>query len=296
MPLYIPSQPEPVAIGRRTVVPLIDAAGDVLPPERLFPGLPASDLAGLLAADGMREPMVVTGFAVLGAGTTILVDTCLGGRKQGKNGPFPGFTSRWMTTLAEAGIDPATVDAVVNTHLHHDHVGWNTTDALRPAFPAARYLLAEAEYERLAEGGVRHAERIAQCIHPVEKAGQLDLVTGAHRIDDGVRLLPAPGHTPGHLVVEVTDEGQTAVIAGDLLHHPLQLARPDISSSLCDDPEQAADSRHRVLDDLAARGGVLLATHLIHAGRIHRQGNGFALQGASSRSGRPPELPEAAAH
>ncbi|GAA3446638.1 MBL fold metallo-hydrolase [Planomonospora venezuelensis] len=295
MPLYVPPQPAPVTIGRRTIVPLIDAAGDVLPPERLFPGLPASDLARLLAADGMREPMVVTGFAIVGAGTTILVDTCLGGRKQGRNGPFPGFTSRWMTTLAEAGIDPAAVDTVVNTHLHHDHVGWNTTDTLRPAFPAARYLLAEAEYGRLADGGIRHAERIAQCVHPVEKAGQLDLVAGAHRIDDGVRLVPAPGHTPGHLIVEITDEGRTAVIAGDLLHHPLQLTRPDISSSFCDDPEQAAESRHRVLADLAARTGVLLAAHLPRAGEIHRRGGGFALQEASSRSVRPPGPPEAVA-
>ncbi|MBG0823283.1 MBL fold metallo-hydrolase [Planomonospora sp. ID91781] len=275
MSLYVPPQPAPVTVGRRTVVPLIDAAGHVLPPERLFPHLPAADLERLLAMDGMREPMVVAGFAILGAGTTILVDTCLGGGKQGKRGPFPGFTSRWMTTLAEAGIEPATVDTVVNTHLHHDHVGWNTTDDLKPAFPRARYLLAAAEYEHFTAGRARHADRIGACVLPLEAAGLLDLVTGTHRIDDGVRLLPAPGHTPGHLVVEITDSGRTAVIAGDLLHHPLQLIRPDVSSSLCEDPVRAAESRRRVLNDLADRSGVLLAAHLARSGTIVRKGAGF---------------------
>ncbi|WP_433249581.1 MBL fold metallo-hydrolase [Streptosporangium sp. CA-135522] len=108
----------------------------------------------------------------------------------------------------------------------------------------------------------------------------LDLVTGVHRIDDVVRLLPAPGHTPGHLVVEISDGGRTAVIGGDLIHHPLQLSRPDISSSLCDDPGQAAVSRHRVLNDLADREGVFLATHLTRTGTVRRKGAGFTLLGS----------------
>ncbi|MBG0830195.1 MBL fold metallo-hydrolase [Planomonospora sp. ID67723] len=278
MSLHIPPQPASVAVGRRTVVPLIDAAGQVLPPERLFPDLPPEELTPLLAAGGMREPMVVTGFAVLGAGTTILVDTCLGGGKQGRKGPFPGFTSRWMTTLEEAGIEPDSVDVVVNTHLHHDHIGWNTTEDLKPAFPRARYLLAEAEYEHFTTGRVRHADRVGECVLPLRDAGLLDLVAGIHEIDEGVRLLPAPGHTPGHLVVEITDGGRTAVIAGDLVHHPLQLARPDVSSSLCDDPALAARSRRRVLDDLADRSGIFLAAHLARSGTVHRQGTGFLLR------------------
>ncbi|GAT70025.1 MBL fold metallo-hydrolase [Planomonospora sphaerica] len=277
MRLHVPPQPPPVTVGRRTVVPLIDAAGHVLPPERLLPGLPPADLERLLATDGMRAPMVVTGFAVLGAGTTILVDTCLGGDKRGKRGPFPGFTSRWMTTLAEAGVEPGSVDVVVTTHLHHDHVGWHTTDDLKPAFPRARHLLAEAEYEHFAAGRTRHAERIGECLLPVQEAGLLDLIAGAHRIDDGVRLLPAPGHSPGHLVVEITDGGRTAVIAGDLVHHPLQLLRPDVSSSLCEDPALAAESRRRVLDDLADRSGLFFATHLARSGTVRREGSGFVL-------------------
>nr|BFE80588.1 hypothetical protein GCM10020093_031890 [Planobispora longispora] len=196
MSLYVPPQPEPVAVGSRTVIPLVDAAGHVLPPERLFPDLPDAELTRLLTAEGTSEPMAVTGFAILGADTTILVDTCLGGGKQGRKGPFPGFTSRWMDTLAEAGIAPDAVDVVVNTHLHHDHVGWNTTDELKPTFPNARYLLAEAEYEHLGTGRLRHADRVRECVTPVAEAGLLHLISGVHEIDDGVRLLPAPGTLP----------------------------------------------------------------------------------------------------
>ncbi|WP_283133308.1 MBL fold metallo-hydrolase [Rhizohabitans arisaemae] len=277
MPLHTPTQPEPVVVGERRVIPLVDAAGDVLPPARLFPQVAEDELTALIAEADRSAPMIVQGFAIVGAGRTIVVDTCLGGRKRGK-GPFPGFTSRWPATLAAAGIAPETVDTVVNTHLHHDHVGWNTTDDLKPMFPEARYLVGAAEYEHLRSGRIRHAARVADSVLPIEAAGLLDRVRGEHHIDQAVRLTPAPGHTPGHLIVEVVGGGRTVAITGDLLHHPLQLTRPDLSSMLCGSDREAARTRLTTLGDLADRGAVLLASHFSRSGVVCRSDRGFELR------------------
>lgn len=282
MHLFTPEQqPEPITLGERRIVPLIDAAGDVPVDKLLFSHLAPDDLARLSDdgdLPGASPSMVVQGFAILGAGRTILVDTCLGGSKQGPRGPFPGFTSQWMTTLKSAGIDPDAVDTVINTHLHHDHVGWNTTDDLRPTFPSARYLISQAEYQHFASGRIQHAERVAACVTPVERAGLLDLIAGDHRIDDNVTIRPAPGHTPGHLMVQVADAGRTAMIAGDLLHHPAQLRHPSVSTALCAHTEEAAATRRQILGELADRDGLLLATHIARGGTVRRHGVGFAFR------------------
>ncbi len=256
-----------IAVGRRRIVPLVEAVGPGLPTRATFP---RADPA-LLPAEPFLT-MASQGFAILGAGRVILVDTCLGGPKPGRAQPRPGLDSRWLDRLGEAGIRPSDVDIVVNTHLHHDHTGWNTTlteTGLRPTFPDARYLVAAAE---LTESTVD-----SWAIGPVREAGLLYPCEPDHRIDDDVRLVPAPGHTPGHSMVEVTGGGVRVLLAGDLVHHPLQLRHPEVGTALCVDADRATATRTAVLARYADTGTVLLPSHFPEGGYLCRDGSGYRL-------------------
>jgi len=268
------TQPAPYRIGRRRIVPLVEAVGPGLPTRAAFPNLSPE----LLAATGDHLWMASQGYAILGADLVIIVDTCLGGPKPGRAHPRPGFDSRWPSALEQAGIRPDDVDIVVNTHLHHDHVGWNTVltaGGLRPMFPNARYLIAAAEFAHAT--ATRPQLHVIDSVLPVQAAGQLDVCEPGHRIDAEVRLVAAPGHTPGHTLVEVVSEGRRAVLAGDLIHHPLQLRHPDVSTALCVDPVQAAATRRAVLDRYADTDTLFLPSHLPEPGRLHRDGDGYCL-------------------
>jgi glyoxylase-like metal-dependent hydrolase (beta-lactamase superfamily II) len=290
----LPTQSASIAVGSRRVVPLVDFVGPGLVAAEVYPHLAPAELAALLDADGddyadptrTRLRMAVQGYLILGAGRTILVDTCLGGPKPNRPGPIPGFASRWMSTLAGAGVAPDAVDTVVTTHLHHDHVGWNTTlspsGRLTPTFPRARYLVVRDEYEYFTRSQARpllarRGDYLADSVQPVADAGQLDLVPADHQVDSDVRLVPTPGHTPAHVVVEVTSGGQAALLAADLVHHPLQLRHPDVSAAMCVDPAASAASRRHILDRYAGTGTYFLACHLPRGGHIHRNGSGYAL-------------------
>jgi glyoxylase-like metal-dependent hydrolase (beta-lactamase superfamily II) len=158
-----------------------------------------------------------------------------------------------MTTLAQAGV---TLDAVITTHLHHDHVGWNTiltgSGRLEPTFPRARYLLVRDEYDYFTSPHVRplldrRGDYLADSVQPLADAGQLDLVPADHRVDNDIRPTLTPGHTPGHAAVEIVN-GHTALLAADLIHHPLQLRHPEISAAMCIDPAASAAGRRHILD------------------------------------------------
>src|SRR2546423_10503532 len=166
------TQPSPFRIGRRRIVPLVEAVGPGMPTRAAFPTLSPA----LLAATGDHLWMASQGYAILGADRVIIVDTCLGGPKPRRARPRPGFDSQWPSTMEQAGIRPGDVEIVVNTHLHHDHVGWNTVltgGELRPMFPNAPYLIARAEFAAaVATGPPLH---ITDSALPVRDAGRLDL-------------------------------------------------------------------------------------------------------------------------
>jgi glyoxylase-like metal-dependent hydrolase (beta-lactamase superfamily II) len=292
--------PPTIVVGDRRIIPLVEFVGPGLIAAEVYPHLGPAELTALLDADGddytdptrTRLRMASQGFLILGGGRTILVDTCLGGPKPNRTIPLPGSVSRWMTTLAHAGVTPEAVDTVITTHLHHDHVGWNTTltpsGHLRPTFPHARHLLVRADHEYFTSPRARpildrRGDYVADSIQPVAEAGLLDLVPADQQVDDDVRLIPAPGHTPGHVVVEITSGGRTAVLAADLLHHPLQLRHPDVSAAMCVDPAASAASRHHILDRYADTGAHFLASHLPHGGYVRRQGNGYTLTRLAGR-------------
>ncbi|MEV0696646.1 MBL fold metallo-hydrolase [Saccharopolyspora sp. NPDC050389] len=239
-----------------------------------------ADHEGVLRLDSHSFALVVDGLRVL-------VDTGIGNGKTRANPAWQDLRTDYLERLAAAGFAPDSVDLVILTHLHTDHVGWNTRDAQGewiPTFPRARYVVSRAEWEFWAGYDMDEPRRqmFRDSVHPVEDAGLLDLVDvpaeGAE-IAPGLSLLPTPGHTPGHVAVQVTSRGETALITGDCVHHPVQLAEPDIGSCVDIDPEQAEATRRSVLAALAGTGTLVLGTHFPPptAGRVITDGDAYRL-------------------
>src|SRR5690606_26648639 len=175
-------------------------------------------------------------------GKVIVVDTCVGSR------PVPGFDNMsnlqltFLDDLAAAGYPADEVDIVLCTHLHFDHVGWNTRlvdGKWVPTFPNARYLFGRVEYEHWDSGARGVAVTFGDAVRPVMEAGLAELVEMDHRIADEVWLEPTPGHSPGHVSVRISSRGVDAVITGDMVHHPVQFAAPHWAMSADGDPAQA---------------------------------------------------------
>ena len=195
--------------------------------------------------------MSVHALVVESQGRRIVVDTCIGNDKER---PIPGWSGRqgpFLDDLAGAGFPRESIDTVLCTHLHVDHVGWNTMKVdgrWHPTFPNARYLLGRVEWAHWdKEPDEMHATVMADSVRPVLDAGLVDLVESDHRVTDEVWLEPTPGHTPGHVSVRISSGGHDAVITGDLMHHPCQMARPEWASSFDSDADQARATRARQL-------------------------------------------------
>jgi glyoxylase-like metal-dependent hydrolase (beta-lactamase superfamily II) len=215
-----------------------------------------ADAAGNLA-------FVTQAFVVRSEGLTIIVDTCLGNDKERRNPRLHMLKTPFLERLALAGVKVDDVDIVLCTHLHLDHVGWNTRwdgTAWVPTFPRARYLFARAEWDHW-KSNDHHAFVIADSIQPVIDAGLVDLVAMDHRLTSEVALLPTPGHTPGHVAVVIRSGGAEALITGDLLHHPAQVGRPDWTSPADTDRTAAHATRVAVLGDACSRRVLVLGTH-----------------------------------
>lgn len=227
-----------------------------------------------VSGSGSHLLLSVHSFVVQTPDTLIVVDTCVG-TNPGARLPFdPTFGDRLASALP-GGLDA--VDIVVCTHLHFDHVGWNTTerDGVHvPTFPNARYLVTEAELA--AERDDEDAGAYALSIEPLESAGCLDPVRSDHRIDPWVTLVPSPGHTPGHVSLRIVDGDQHALITGDFVHTPIQLAHPGVSSNPDFDKAQATQTRRDFVDELANTDVLVLGTHFAPptAGHITRDDTG----------------------
>lgn len=216
-------------------------------------------------------------------GRTILVDTCVGADKERPH--WPAWHRRdgasWLVALAAEGLRPEDIDIVFCTHLHADHVGWNTRlidGRWVPTFPNARYIVSRQEYqywEAAAATADRHGA-FADSVTPVMEAGRMDLVDDGWDLARGLTLLAAPGHTPGHTCLHVTG-GPGAVFCGDVVHSPVQLAHPDWSSAFCSDPDLARRTRKALLDDLADSERFLVPGHFDAPGwrRVRRDGAAY---------------------
>jgi len=216
---------------------------------------------------------------------TIMVDTCLGNDKQGRRVPtWNDRQGRFLADIAEAGYPKEKIDVVMCTHLHVDHVGWNTMlvgDAWKPTFPDARYVFGRKEFEHWATQ--REAEHMLtvfdDSVKPIVDAGLHELVESDHQLCPEVRFVPSHGHSPGHCSVMIESEGEKALITGDFAHHPCQLARPEWCSSADFDPAAGEATRRRMLGELAGEPVLVIGTHFAGAtaGHVVRDGTAFRL-------------------
>jgi glyoxylase-like metal-dependent hydrolase (beta-lactamase superfamily II) len=221
---------------------------------------------------------------------TILVDTCVGNDKHRPAREFwHHLNNPYLEDLARLGVRPEEVDFVMCTHLHVDHVGWNTKlldGRWVPTFPNARYVFAREEYEfwnakRAGGEEVNHGS-FDDSVLPVVEHGQAVMVESDHALEDAIWLAPAPGHTPGNIVINVESGGASALLCGDTIHHAAQMTYPQWSSRFCEDPDQSRVTRTALIERLADTPTYLLAAHFPTpvAGRIVRHGGAFRFTGA----------------
>ncbi len=228
-------------------------------------------------------------------GLTVLVDTGAGNDKpRPRMAVLDHLQTDFLSTLGGV-VDPAAVDVVVNTHLHFDHVGWNTMrdgDAWVPTFPNARYVVPEADYRHFEPGGPaqsttpateeeesvqRHVRTVfADSVSPVDD--QIELWSGDHQLSESLWLRPAPGHTPGSSVVWL-DAGKPAVFVGDLTHCPIQLGRPSDPCAWDEDFAAASVTRKRVLTEASRKRAAVIPAHYPgHGGAtVVARGDGFMI-------------------
>jgi len=217
-------------------------------------------------------------------GLRLVVDTCVGNDKPRSLVGGRALSTEFLARLGEAGWTREGVDAVVCTHLHVDHVGWNTMRVEGrwvPTFPNARYLIGRQEYEHWrGETGGEPEAILADSVQPIFEAGLAELVEMDHRISPELRLAPTPGHTPGHVSVLINSEGERAMITGDIMHHPCQIAHPDWAPGFDSDRAAAETTRRRVLGEVADQPVLVIGTHFAAptAGRVRRDGDAFRLE------------------
>lgn len=240
-------------------------------------------------ADNML--VAVQSWLIRSAGQTILVDTGVGNHKDRPGmAMFDHLSTDYLDNLAHAGVTRDDVDVVVCTHLHSDHVGWNTTytdNGWMPTFPNARYLLPRADFDYWNPANAHRPDlapwarnAFLDSVTPVHQSGQAELWEGdCYDIDEHLRLEPVPGHTPGSAVLQLRSGTDRAIFVGDLLHSPLQIPHPDHSPCFDEDAAQAARVRIAVLEVIADTNTLMVPAHFPGAGaaEVTRHGSNFAV-------------------
>jgi len=236
--------------------------------------------------DASEENLIlnVHTWVVRNGGRTILVDTGIGNHKNRPFGDvFHQLETPYLQDLALVGVNPGDVDLVLLTHLHVDHVGWNTrlqNGKWVPTFPNARYVLATVEREFYdTAAGEKRRMVFDDSVLPVIEAGLTDEIgaDGGEYLP-GIRFHPTPGHSPGHMSIEIESAGALALFTGDVWHHPIQVYRPHWNSMFCADLEHATRSRRWVLEHAVRTGATLFTPHFAgtSAGTVRRIGDGFS--------------------
>jgi len=293
---------QPIALGDFTIHKFVESTGNMGVPPQAFAGMTDDRLATLRPAMDPRcgDPasgllyLSMHSFVLRTGGKTILIDTCNGNHKQ-RSGVMAGMSMLnhdYLGNLARLGLEPDDIDVVLCTHLHSDHVGWNTrleNGAWVPTFPNARYLMSALDvdyYGSLPPDHPQYAltrESYDDSVLPVLESGQADLIhTGhvvEHEIGNGVWFEGCPGHTPGNMVIHAqsgSHGNHHAVFTGDVFHHPLQIQDPTLHINADADLEQGLAVRRRFVDTYANTDTILLAAHFPEptAGRVVRDGSG----------------------
>lgn len=278
------------SIGDLTIHRVDELCEPVFPIEMFIHGLPADAVTSnldWLAPDfievkTMNAIMSDHSWVVKTGRHNILIDSCWGNNK-----PRPDYggnlNTSWLDRLAAHGLQPEDIDYVMCTHLHADHVGWNTRlidGRWVPTFPNARYLFGRTDFEYWSNASnVQYGHDLAfeDSVLPCVEAGLAELVDDGYAVDEMFVMEDAPGHTVGHMIIRAQSKGQTGVFSGDVFHAPIQLPYPDCNSVACGLPEQAKATRRALLDHCAEHGHVLFTAHFPppSCGTVSRKGDGF---------------------
>lgn len=288
-----------IRVGDVRITRIEEMHGPIMPPKVFFPTISETaweDHRYMLVPDHLDESgemvqVAMQTWLLRSDGATIIVDTGVGNDKaRPAVDVWDHLHLDYLGTLAAAGVRPEDVDLVVNTHLHVDHVGWNTV--LRdgewvPTFPKATYLMPRVDFEFWnpannpnITGGVNE-NVFEDSVAPVHAAGQVLLWEDSHVIDRALRLEAAPGHTPGSSVLKLVSGCDHALFAGDLMHTPLQVAEVDHDSCFCEDPAGARATRRELLGWAADHTALVLPAHFSGHGalEVEHRGEGFAIRG-----------------
>jgi glyoxylase-like metal-dependent hydrolase (beta-lactamase superfamily II) len=226
-------------------------------------------------------------FVLRSRGKSVMIDTCIGSDRQREYEVFCNLKTSFLEDLRTAGFPHEDMDAVLCTHLHFDHVGWNTRQVdgkWVPTFPKARYLFGRKEYEHwcfLREThGYHDLRHVEECIDPIEQAGLMELIDPEFQLTDELSLIPTPGHTPGHVSVLIRSRGEEAVITGDMLHHPIQLEVPGLEANFDMDKTTGAQTRKDFVNRFADSGTLVIGSHFAEptAGHIVSSGAAWRLK------------------
>jgi glyoxylase-like metal-dependent hydrolase (beta-lactamase superfamily II) len=287
---------ESFRVGEINVYQVEEWQGPFAPPEQLFVGYqpgPWRDREASFVPDFCRGGAC---YAFLQSwvldynGLVILFDPGIGNDKDRPNTPlFSKIQTPYLDNLAAAGFKPEDVDIVINSHLHIDHIGWNTRlvgDTWTPTFPNARYICSTVDFEfwdpaywhsSAPKGAQVHVNGYSDSIRPILSAGLYTTIRDGYQVAPGLTLTMAPGHTPGQLIMHAESKGDRAMFVGDVLHHPMQVYEPGWSSVFCEDPERAVATRRDVLTLAAERQARLVPGHFggKHWVWVERAGKGF---------------------
>lgn len=288
---------QPFQLGRYAIHAIVDEDCFEIDATRIFPEI---DLAALaphtwldplhFAMDSARVRLGMHSFLIRTGKLNILVDMCVGDHKE--RPAHPAWHQRsggtLLANLAALGPAPEDIDLVFCTHLHADHVGWNTRlidGRWVPTFPRARYAMSRrelaywTEQAAIGDSPVNHGAH-ADSVLPVVESGQALEIAPQDSLFAGMRFTDLNGHTPGHLGLELTDGGETALFCGDAIHSPLQLPFPDLSSAFCADRTQSALTRRAMLEEAAERDLWLCPAHFRgeRIVRVKREGGVFGLR------------------
>lgn len=286
-----------IAVGRFSVARIEEMLTPGFAPDFLFPDFDGRvfDEDPILAAPNFRDPATgklmssMHAWLIRGEGLTVIVDTGCGNAKKRSAPAFQRFVdldTPFLDRLAAAGVAPDEVTHVVNTHLHIDHVGWNTrleNGRWVPTFPHARYVWGAVETAHWLDGGAglaaqpEAAEVLDDSVRPIRAAGLVDTMADGQSFAPGLTLRAAPGHTAGLMALWLESEGETAIFCTDVLHQPMQIYRPLWNSRFCELPDVARRSRARLLAQAAEREAIVLPSHFgaPHGGRILRRADGY---------------------
>ncbi len=232
------------------------------------------------ATDEGRLKMSIHSLVLEDGKRRIVVDTGLGNDKQGRN--VPTWNDRkgpFLETLTAAGFAPESIDTVLCTHLHVDHVGWNTKLAggkWVPTFANARYLFGKTEYEHWRDHSVEpaHIAVFNDSVKPIMDAGKADLIASDAKVTDEITMISTPGHSPGHMSIHIRSDGEEGLLTGDVAHHPCQMAHLDWSSTADSDPAKSPDTRRELFSRFADKPVLVIGGHY-NAGHIKHEGNAF---------------------